>query len=553
MASKTCITCHRSYPAELAECPHCHPASATPEEEVQTISEDDILEILEEDLEAQNVLADESASGFSAEVVDIAEVKESGAEEQLTDIVEIVDEGSAPAATGEETFFMGGPSRVPPLVPDEPTLVTKPPAADAASPPASEAGGTQPPAPEAGGQPPAPEEPKQPLSPKATTIRPKMAAQTTLKSKVAAQTTLRPKVAAPTRLASKQGGGMTQLAGTDEPMEIPSAPEGGEAGTIQGLDTLIPAEEVPPVPDRGAASNEVDILEEMLAGESSIVDLGKKAEPPSGVDAIAEELESQTDLAKKAALEGHDSAVDLGGKAAVPSEALIDFGEARQPDADGAIEVGAADLLRDDEAIEVGATDLLKDDEAVEVGAADLWPEGEPAEVGDEAEMVSLQDLVEETPGKKKKKKKKKVADEAIVAVVGAPEEVGVGAAPEPLEERPVRQRRPRYGRRWLGGTLIGILLSAAAVVGVWFWQPDILQNYIKEHQNYKQKPPPPPPNDHVALQAVVSGNYDDALNILPKTGGTQEDMAIRGQALYLKYLKDNKGKAINPDDPDLK
>src|SRR5262249_27183768 len=106
MAAQQCSKCHKSFSSDLSECPHCHAPTAKAEE-AQTFSEDDILEILDGDSTAQDLLADESVDSSqvvaadASDFVEIVEVQDGDLEEQPTEIVEIVEEHTAPPAASD--------------------------------------------------------------------------------------------------------------------------------------------------------------------------------------------------------------------------------------------------------------------------------------------------------------------------------------------------------------------------------------------------------------------------------------------------------------------
>src|SRR5438874_8855492 len=56
-----------------------------------------------------------------------------------------------------------------------------------------------------------------------------------------------------------------------------------------------------------------------------------------------------------------------------------------------------------------------------------------------------------------------------------AEEEAAEAAEEEEEEERPAP--KPKYGRRWAGGILVGGMMAAAACVGVLVFQPELAQS----------------------------------------------------------------------------
>src|SRR5207249_8133883 len=51
------------------------------------------------------------------------------------------------------------------------------------------------------------------------------------------------------------------------------------------------------------------------------------------------------------------------------------------------------------------------------------------------------------------------------------------------------RVPKPKYGRRWLGGMLLGIILAAGGAAAVWYFAPEYLDQ-IPPSPNAKAKPP---------------------------------------------------------------
>ncbi|MFO0967996.1 MAG: hypothetical protein U0793_20760 [Gemmataceae bacterium] len=263
--------------------------------------------------------------------------------------------------------------------------------------------------------------------------------------------------------------------------------------------------------------------------------------PRSGVDRVAEALESGVDLDSSAskkkkgkadeeadleALEAADasSAVDLGGPKKKKAAAAELGDESTEMDAE-ALEAGAGksgkakkkakdevdELLAEEELLAEDA--LLSEEEAAEGAVAakeakakkkkSAEEEAEDMLLSDEGageateEAVAGEEMVfddeEAAKGKKKKSKLALMEDEEAAEDEeprakkkkkkrGEDEDEDGGVAT--LTRKPPK---PKYGRRWLGGMLIGLLLAVGGAAAVWYFAPDLLEQ-IPASPNAKPK-----------------------------------------------------------------
>lgn len=311
---------------------------------------------------------------------------------------------------------------------------------------------------------------------------------------------------------------------------------------------------------------------EAEAEEAEAEDLEAEAAEMFGEDmeeaAAEEEAEAEAEAAdflmdeEAAEAEGEAEAAE-----AEAEEVVFDEGEAEAAEATSEDEL--ADMLLDEEkpapkgkkkaAVtaeeeeEVGAEALFEEDEAAtvafdeggEFAVAD--EETEPVAVGakkkkakveeEEEELFTEED--EEPAAKKKGRGRKWVAEEEEEG-----ELVGAGAG-----------GKPRYGRRWLGGMVLGTLILGGAAAGVWYQKPDLLQEAMIASPNYVAPKKVEPPKLSTAQQArtkMDQGDYDGALALLENaTKDTPTDLAIRGEARWLKYLKERADKKEVPTQED--
>ncbi len=182
-----------------------------------------------------------------------------------------------------------------------------------------------------------------------------------------------------------------------------------------------------------------------------------------------------------------------------------------------------------------------------------------------ETEEISADDLFtaeDEAEAAAAKQSKAITAEEEEEAVAQKPK----GKVPENEDEerelvgagrgRPVK---PKYGRRWLGGMFLGMILVGGAGAGVWYLQPDLLEEAYQAHPNYVEKPEPKPvvQPPSVAVQAreqMNEGKYNEAIGLLKDAPPAKDNLATRGEARWLKYFQDQTAKKapLDKNDPQV-
>lgn len=125
-------------------------------------------------------------------------------------------------------------------------------------------------------------------------------------------------------------------------------------------------------------------------------------------------------------------------------------------------------------------------------------------------------------------------------------------------EEDEDQLAKPKYGRRWLAGGVLGCVLGAATVSGLWMFGvlPEEYNPVPHEWRlgGHTSIPPqhdptgpttPRPPTGHLGttdLQAALvnlnNGDFADALQVLEKPGDEPERLGARGEATWLEYRR---------------
>jgi hypothetical protein len=208
--------------------------------------------------------------------------------------------------------------------------------------------------------------------------------------------------------------------------------------------------------------------------ESSAVNLGgklpkRKAGSHSGIDEVAEELESGVNLnsaigpvsMRKAepmfdlddlVVEEPEKRVEPSSKAQKTKEATTDPEMLARRDAE---EAAAAALLADDsKSADVVAADVGKETEELAVGAVEAEAPAPPSDKGIEQEVAAADDDESEAVAAAPARSTRR--DAAAVAT------------------RPPRQAK--HGRGMLVGMLAGILLTVVALIGLRYVDPDLLE-----------------------------------------------------------------------------
>jgi hypothetical protein len=638
--AKRCAHCHHEYPDHESVCPHCHtparaegevkdsdvfaqmwldepsaasagPPPAAPDDSAVHIEAEAGQEPAEADQNLEAWLAEEAppAEPGPGDIIAIEEAAAPGASDVLEvspdDLAaEVLDVAPPPAEDVIEVVSEAEAQPAAPLDEAESAALW-----NEAAEPAAEA-----------------EPPLDVIDVAEEAPQPRSAQPTQMAGRAPQPTMLAPQLPAPTKLApSGFAEGEDEKSGTEPP-----TPEEVVLGPDDALEVTSPsgvlAEEVVEVPTAEGASDVLEVsgpaevedaaevaeepaaeeaisAPELVAESGSALDLGevsavKGAQPesssavnlgglaaagssvPSGLDPIAEALESGVDLAEAvpAAEEAAEEAVELGGEKPTAGESsAVDLGatvpmsdKSEEPvAAEEALEVSAEDALEEAPAEaalaeeEAGEALLAETPSAVEKAAAeDLLAEEEPAEAEAGEALLAEEPaeadeaLVAEEPAEAEEAGEAvEVAEEPEVAEEEEEELVGAGA---PRGRKEPAHRKAKYGRRWLGGTLLGVLLAAGGAAAVWYFQPKLITDLVALSPANTKLPPirkkgPSATPVQEALADMHEGKLMDALNLLESDKSKSSDvLSARGEIRWLKYLHDNKG-APQANAPEVK
>jgi hypothetical protein len=420
--AKRCPTCKRTYPDKEPECPYCAEA----------------VEVVEDEAPPPRKTGKTTSKKPAPPPDDVADI-------DVADVVEVVEEparGPKKPPAGPAKPPAGKPAAPTKLAPKvaqptklakkspAPTMLAPPGAADdvveaelAEEPPAK-------PAAPAKGKP-AQEAPEPPAK-----KPPKFAQPTQLAKKAPAPTMLAPPGAVDEVVEAEEAAQEPPQAKARPPKgAAPKAPvppggaEGAEEATLaEGVDLGTPAAAAA---GKGhpADKETVDLDAMDLLGGASEVDLGAtpsaKGDRPSGLDLIAEAVES---------------GVELGGAKVGDSS--------KHPVVSKSDEEAAADILADESsAVNLGSSapaghSPFHTDQDLDLGPTPAAGSG--SGIGRKATAVAEEEVEVSEP----------VEEEE--------ELVGAGAG------KPGKPPKPKYGRRWLGGILIGVLLVGGGAAAAW-------------------------------------------------------------------------------------
>ena len=207
-----------------------------------------------------------------------------------------------------------------------------------------------------------------------------------------------------------------------------------------------------------------------------------------------------------------------------PAEA-VDAEEAEEAvealDAEEAAEAEAAEAF---DAEEAEAAEAFDDEDVKPIKKTKMGAKTSMHDDEEDAEAVEEDDV---SAKKKKDKDKKGKKDKATVA--------------------PAPAQSSTFLRVFIGMVLGGMVLVGGAAAGL-FLAPGEVRNLVNEVDPPKIAPPPPPkPKLAVAHEAMDKSEYDDALAALD-TATAPDELTVRGEARWLKYLK-----AIGEGAPDAK
>ncbi|MCS6850102.1 MAG: hypothetical protein NZ700_02905, partial [Gemmataceae bacterium] len=298
--------------------------------------------------------------------------------------------------------------------------------------------------------------------------------------------------------------------------------------------------------------------------EDSAVDLGQaasaKAEPsrsrpPQKAKPAEDALPVQSDVLRSPRDES--SAVDLGSDPSVKlsSSKLPEVGVVGLP------EVGP----QVPEEMTEGAVDALDQAEEPEIDVLAADVKGGPKEDAVLGAPSATEGPID--PDQIDFEEIEEVTTPQVVGDVGEPP----GEGPQPPEEgddgepRPRAAKeakappKPRYGRRWVGGTLVGTVLGAAASVGLLVYNVvpyDQVRATLEGVLPGIEKPTVARGAGgavQTALRDLRNGDITKALPVLDSVvDATPDLLAARGEARWLAYLQKQAGNPPKKDDPEV-
>jgi tetratricopeptide (TPR) repeat protein len=281
----------------------------------------------------------------------------------------------------------------------------------------------------------------------------------------------------------------------DEPAPKPKTLPDDVAGADDFVELIEPAM-TPPVKPKQTTASEEDIIIDVTPGPlSSPLGKGDSAR----ADKIAEALESGTDLT------GERQALSPPASVSPPE---FDYD-----------------------------SDLDKGPESSAVNLGEPPPSKRLVKAEAEEDFVDLAGMADAEP-------KAAAAEEAPAEVIAAE----VEAPPVKAVKQKTERKASGIGLRWVAGILIGLALGGGAVAGL---------GYMGLIGAGEKKAPQLPGGPKIskaqqAHTAMDSGNYDEAIQLLQGADkSTPEELAIRGEARWLKYLKEQKDKKAAPNAKD--
>lgn len=385
----------------------------------------------------------------------------------------------------------------------------------------------------------------------------------------------------PPASAGKKPAGHADLDATEEVLAGEPAGRGSSAinwndiGADSGAVAKPAVDETVPYDISGEGSSDDSLLhaEDLAkhADDSSAINLGEmppKSKSPSGIDVVAEALESGVNLEDEAPLSPKP-----GSPSVEFDDVLADSSESLPPAKKGATKASAPEDLEtleptDDDLDAVGKAKKKKkkagadvDDEAAALFASEEDAEAVAVPAEDEAEAVAV-------PADEDEAVAAPVADEDTDEVASSKKtDIGGADEREPPSTKtrgkgkpqPAPVRGPSCLGRLVGAavfTLLGVLLAIGALAGVMYVEPGTADTWYKAVANV------PPPIKTVqpmvtpvqrAYSELAAGNYDQVVEDL-KDDNDPAAVGARGEARWLKYVKgklDSK-QPLNEKDKDV-
>jgi hypothetical protein len=370
----------------------------------------------------------------------------------------------------------------------------------------------------------------------------------------------------------------------DEP--VPETP--AEADEMDDMDrtvSLPTSHEAPPkVPASDEAEMDVVVeYEELLVEGESEIDLGRKsggkAERPSGVDIIAEALESGVDLhpskppaPKSSSLKddsdiAYDSILDEHAKAADIDSSSVDLGSGQSPALGELSEPQAKHGAAHDDFAGFHDADAVVDENVLLDPGTDAHDEEEILVTPKKRTMVATEDVIEE-PGAEQaglglideEEPLQRPGKKAATAASAVKDDEGGGTATMTR----ARKQKSRFLPFVLGGFLAALLLIVA-VGALWYLAPQLLTDVAQQSPNaLKQVAKGPAPGSGAgnvaapvtgkaqeARKLIDDGKFDEAIAITKEDADKKDNdaLVVHGLATLKKLERAKNGPLTAKDE----
>ncbi len=319
---------------------------------------------------------------------------------------------------------------------------------------------------------------------------------------------------------------------------------------------------------KGSSVTGIDKVAEAL---ESGVDLGAPPQPESGVEfdeAIEEDLAEAEETGAPIAGKGKNGKNGKNDKKKSPTQEIgadIDlndlFGEQETAEAAEAVDGEGTEELTGEEAVAFDEPPEAEDADEAEAEAAEAFNEEvEAAESTEDDELADFDADEKPATSKTKMGKKTSVDDEQTVAneeEVSAKKKGKKGKKEKEKATVAATSAAAGYGclSIVIAMVLLVVLIGAGAGAGWWF-APDQIRDFAKMSDNSSDKPIPPkaPTPLEKANASFARADYPAVIAALPNPA-KPEEFNVRGQARWFAYAADAKKKnaALDIDAPAVK